>query len=265
MRSTPSRLSTVSPAAAGDADRWAALPDQILSSTRVLHVRINSRYTKIPQTSQNIPDMVKNLSSQLHTRLVLTPLFMCLLFISSRLLQFTLSSLADELLVALFRLVTWLLVFIAAITTVYAAIQQRKQFTLFWLMPFLMYAVTITSTLYIPYTWTSIDIDTFIKQSEREAIIPQIFEQYSKDPQRSSGAIVLMDLPTSKYYLSSGGGQVIVREDNEQVMVMFYTWRGVLNNSSGFVIYTSHNREPRTPLMQGASRIKEHWFFGVEH
>jgi Fe-S cluster assembly scaffold protein SufB len=49
--------------------------------------------------------------------------------------------------------------------------------------------------------------------------------------------------------------KVIVRGDNKRTTVMFYVWRGILNNSSGFVIYTSDNSEPQTPLMHGVNYI----------
>jgi len=119
--------------------------------------------------------------------------------------------------------------------------------------------------VYFNYTTTSIDIDTFLKQSGHEASIPLIIEIFSSDPRRNSVSELLVDLPQSEYFLSYGGGRVIVRGDNKRIIVMFYTWRGTLNNSSGFVIYTSENSEPQTPLMHGARHIKDHWFSSIKY
>jgi hypothetical protein len=163
------------------------------------------------------------------------------------------------------QLTTWLVVVLGIVITLYLTLKYRKLALFVSLTPIFFYIPTLASPFYFNYTITSIDIDTSLKQSEREASIPHIIEAFSSDPRRNSEAELLVDLPQSKYFLSDGGGQVIVRGDNKRTTVMFYIWRGILNNSSGFVIYTSDGSEPQAPLMHGARRIKEHWFSGVEY
>ena len=201
---------------------------------------------------------------QNHKTPIIISISICVLFVISRVLRFTLSSLSDGFVVLLFQLAMWLTVFFGIIATIYFAIKHRGHGWPVRIIPLFFYISTIVSPACFNYTTMSIDADIFLKQSRRETSIHHIIETFSSNPRRKDKTELLIDLPPSEHFLSDGGGQVVVREDGAQTIVMFYIWRGFLDSSSGFIIYTSDNSEPQTPLMHDARRIKDHWFFGVE-
>jgi len=64
--------------------------------------------------------------------------------------------------------------------------------------------------------------------------------------------------------LSNGGGDILLEKANEQYFVLFFTYRGVLDNFSGFV-YSSDNKKPQLRQFGGyikaIVKMKKHWYY----
>jgi hypothetical protein len=191
-------------------------------------------------------------------------LYLCMLCIGTRLLRFTLASLTDDLVVGFVQLLTWITVLVGIGVTCGLLMHPHAPPRRRYVLPLLLLLATMLSASVISYTSISIDIDMLIKQRAREAVVPHILEQFARAPHADRTADRLVTLPGAQAVLSAGGGQVVVRQHAAHTLVMFYVWRGSLDSSSGFVIYTTNTAVPHTPMLRGVRRLKDQWFFGVE-
>jgi hypothetical protein len=73
-----------------------------------------------------------------------------------------------------------------------------------------------------------------------------------------------VQLPPEYRYLSKGGGEIEVDTSDGVTSVLFYTYRGVLDNFSGNM-YRSNDTPPPEDFMGGdwaeTTRKEPHWYF----
>jgi hypothetical protein len=78
----------------------------------------------------------------------------------------------------------------------------------------------------------------------------------------------LVTLPTEYRHLSKGGGQIMVNTRDDVTQVFFFTFRGVLDNFSGYM-YRSDDNPPQPGDLGGdwkqVERKRPHWFFCASH
>ena len=74
----------------------------------------------------------------------------------------------------------------------------------------------------------------------------------------------LIDLPKNFEYLSRGGGQIMIEKKDDRFQVFFYTFRGVLDNFSGYM-YKPDGKKPTTDDFLGdwkqILKIDENWYY----
>lgn len=104
-------------------------------------------------------------------------------------------------------------------------------------LPFVFSISTIVFILYFPFNWLTLNIDFRLKLSEREKVVKMITEKtIPYDLDKSSSVII----PVEYENLSAGSANVVVENiDNTTIdnttCVFFYTFRGLTDNSAGFV------------------------------
>jgi hypothetical protein len=131
------------------------------------------------------------------------------------------------------------------------------------LMPITISIVTILIVWFVPFTGIALtqDFEANLKGREKVISIIQIRELSPNVSHNES----LIALPKEYAHLSKGGGEVVVERDGDTLKVFFFTFRGLLDNFSGFA-YISDNTE----LYQGdfngdfqeIEKKKEHWYWG---
>lgn len=128
--------------------------------------------------------------------------------------------------------------------------------------PFGVQAIAILLLLIIPFNQIVLDIDFKLNKLERDEVISKIQDK-TFIPNVSYNSS-LIHLPDEYNHLSKGGGDVVIEKQGENYSVLFFTYRGVLDNFSGF-IYSPNGTEPQFNSFGGEFKeiveIDENWFF----
>lgn len=124
---------------------------------------------------------------------------------------------------------------------IYGVIKVKSQ-KIKALIPAMINIAAVIIIVIVPFTAITLKMDFYFHLNEREDIIEKI----------TNGELVpnvshnnrLINLPAKYRNLSKGGGDIIVEYENENPNVFFFTFRGILDNFSGFV-YRSDDNEPQ--------------------
>lgn len=124
--------------------------------------------------------------------------------------------------------------------------------------------VTIAIAILIPFNSLIVKYDFKMYLREREKVIQLVEQQELKPNVAYNNKLILLPLPYR--HLSKGGGEIIVEGHPPDISIFFYTYRGMLDNFSGF-IYKPGNEEPSNSDFGGdfkeIKKIKGHWFFAA--
>ncbi len=138
--------------------------------------------------------------------------------------------------------------------------------------PFLPFVFSISTIVFIflfPFNRLTLEIDFRLKLSEREKIVKMITDKTIQyDLEKSSR----VEIPIMYENLSAGSANVIVENIDNTTCVFFYTFRGITDNSAGFVYVPDEKIMTKFRVGQfGAStifynpieitKIAEHWYF----
>ncbi len=110
----------------------------------------------------------------------------------------------------------------------------------------------------VPWTDVMLDVDFRLHRRAREEVVRMVHaEELKPDARFGTG---LIQLPERYRHLSSGGGEIVL----DGFDVLFYTYRGTLDNFSGFVY--SPSGEPPPPqkfggVLRKVTRKDAHWFW----
>lgn len=124
--------------------------------------------------------------------------------------------------------------------------------------PVLIQLFTVLLLFFFPFNKIVLDLEFHANKSEREEVVTFI-EKGVIQPNVSHNESLIL-LPKEYRNLSKGGGEIIV-EDGE---VFFFTFRGILDNFSGFV-YSPTDAKPRQGDFGGdfkeIVKLEKHWYF----
>jgi hypothetical protein len=102
-----------------------------------------------------------------------------------------------------------------------------------------------------------LDIDFKTKKDEREEIIKMV---ESGTLNSSTG---LTKLPY-KYKNLSDGGEIVIERNENEILILFFTYRGMLDNFSGYV-YSSNDQKPIQNDFDGdikqVEKMEKNWYF----
>jgi len=128
--------------------------------------------------------------------------------------------------------------------------------------PVVIQIVTIILVFIVPFNQIILDIDFKINKSKREQVVKMV-ENGELKPNVSYNS-ALIHLPTKYKHLSSGGGDIVIEKSNNGYDILFFTYRGIPDNFSGFV-YTVNDQKPFTKAFNGdfkeIDKMDKNWFF----
>jgi hypothetical protein len=133
-------------------------------------------------------------------------------------------------------------------------------------LPVLICLGTATIAVFVPFTALTTDFDLRFHYAARQAVVNDVLAgSYENRIESSGGRGDLIALPAHLSYLSSGGGE-IVRQRRDRTLILFFSFRGVLDSFSGFV-YSSDDMPPKNDDFGGrfveVSRLRKNWFWAA--
>jgi hypothetical protein len=128
--------------------------------------------------------------------------------------------------------------------------------------PIIIQIITILLLFFIPFNQIILDTDFKINKSEREEVVKMIKNGELKP--NVSYNLSIIKLPKRYQHLSNGGGEIIVEKSGDNYNILFFTYRGVLDNFSGFVYTSSDHKPAKTVFGSDAKeieKINKNWYF----
>jgi hypothetical protein len=165
-----------------------------------------------------------------------------------------------EILTPFLMLPIWLVVFgfflFVTVITITRLIKNKD-----W-KPIAIQSITVLLLLFFPFNQIVLDIDFKMNSAEREAVVKMVETGTLKPnvPHNSS----LIHLPEEYNHLSKGGGEVVVEKMDKGYIILFFTYRGILDNFSGF-LYTPNGQTPSKNVLNGdfkeIKKLDKNWYF----
>ena len=161
----------------------------------------------------------------------------------------------------------WLFFIISTIASL-TCMLKYKQIGTRTLLPFSVMVVAFLVVYFVPFTDLWLKADFSLYKKERTEIVRKIYNSTLK-PNVSHNEY-LIDLSDSYPLVSMGGNQIVVEEHAGLKYVFFYTFRGVLDNYSGF-IYVPNGGAPKnySDLNESDSgqitHLAGNWYYASHH
>ena len=153
----------------------------------------------------------------------------------------------------------FLLVFFLSFISIFF---NLKRYKIKAFLPFLINIVTFLTVFYVPFTNIWLDLDFQTNLAEREQVILLVESGELKPNVSYNGSLIA--LPEEYQNISKGGGDILVERKGNKKMILFFTFRGISDNFSGFV-YSPDNQKPSSGDFSGdfkqIKKIKERWFW----
>lgn len=136
-------------------------------------------------------------------------------------------------------------------------------------VPFVFSILTFAFMVFFPFTSLTLEVDFRLKQSDREKVVKMItLKNIKYDLQQ----LPFVEIPIEYKNLSAGKSNVKVEIIDNKVCVFFYTFRGLTDNSAGFVYVPDEKIMSKFKVGKfGAStifydpieitKITDHWYF----
>jgi hypothetical protein len=128
--------------------------------------------------------------------------------------------------------------------------------------PIVIQVITILLLFFIPFNQIVLDIDFKLNKSKREEVVKMV-EKGEIKPNVSYNSS-LIHLPEKYQHLSSGGGEIVMKKSGDGYNILFFTYRGIMDNFSGFV-YTPNDQKPSKKAFDSDSKdiekMDKNWYF----
>lgn len=98
--------------------------------------------------------------------------------------------------------------------------------------PLVIISITIAMALFFPFTKMTLELDFLMNFKARNTVVTLI-ENGMLQPETENTNLI--KLPWYCKHLSKGGGEVKIVNYGEQKFYLFYTFRGFVDNYSGFI------------------------------
>lgn len=154
----------------------------------------------------------------------------------------------------------WLFVYaffiIMTIWTLIHLFKKRK-----W-QPFVIQLITISLWFLFPFDQINLDLNFKIHQDKREEVATKIENGVIKP--NASDSPSLIQLPKKYTQLSKGGGDIVVETKGKAKSILFFTYRGILDNFSGFVYNPNDNKPSKRDFNGDFKQIKKvhkNWYY----
>jgi hypothetical protein len=133
----------------------------------------------------------------------------------------------------------WFFLLVSLTWSIVHALRKRRQRIAIAVLPLAVNVCTLLIAFFVPFTAVTIDIDFRTHLNARAAVVQDLLAgRYEKQVESLGGYGDLIALPNSKAYLSSGGGEILRYRRQNDTLILFFSYRGVLDSFSGFVYST---------------------------
>jgi len=191
-----------------------------------------------------------------HSRLLLLSLISSLFVILVSLFQWDLVDIITEFLMLPIWLFVYAFFIIMTIWTLIHLFKKRK-----W-QPFVIQLITISLWFFFPFNQVNLDLNFKIHQDKREEVATKIENGVIKP--NVSDRPSLIQLPEEYTQLSKGGGDIVVETKGKAKSILFFTYRGMLDNFSGFVYNPNDNKPSKSDFNGDFKQIKKvhkNWYY----
>ncbi|HEY6144248.1 hypothetical protein [Bacillus mycoides] len=107
--------------------------------------------------------------------------------------------------------------------------------------PLVIQLIIIIICIYVPFVKIYMKLDFIIYKEDRKQVI-ELIEQKKLIPNVEYNN-KMIHLPKKFVSTSKNGGDILVQEKENSTLIFFYTYRGILDNFSGF-IYSPNDIKP---------------------
>jgi len=190
------------------------------------------------------------------SRLLLLSLISSLFVILVSLFQWDLVDIITEFLMLPIWLFVYAFFIIITIWTLIHLFKKRK-----W-QPFLIQLITISLWFSFPFNQVNLDLNFKIHQDKREEVATKIENGVIKPNVSDSPSLI--QLPKKYTQLSKGGGDIAVETKGKAKSILFFTYRGMLDNFSGFVYNPNDNKPSKSDFNGDFKQIKKvhkNWYY----
>ncbi|MED3943355.1 hypothetical protein [Priestia megaterium] len=191
-----------------------------------------------------------------HSRLLLLSLISSLFVILVSLFQWDLVDIITEFLMLPIWLFVYAFFIIMTIWTLIHLFKKRK-----W-QPFVIQLITISLWFLFPFNQVNLDLNFKIHQDKREEVATKIENGVIKPNVSDSPSLI--QLPKKYTQLSKGGGDIVVETKGKAKSILFFTYRGMLDNFSGFVYNPNDNKPSKSDFNGDFKQIKKvhkNWYY----
>jgi hypothetical protein len=191
-----------------------------------------------------------------HSRLLLLSLISSLLVILVSLFQWDLVDIITEFLMLPIWLFVYAFFIIMTIWTLIHLFKKRK-----W-QPFVIQLITISLWFLFPFNQVNLDLNFKIHQDKREEVATKIENGVIKPNVPNSPSLI--QLPKEYTQLSKGGGDIVVETKGKAKSILFFTYRGMIDNFSGFVYNPNDNKPSKSDFNGDFKQIKKvhkNWYY----
>jgi hypothetical protein len=189
-------------------------------------------------------------------RLLLLSLISSLLVILVSLFQWDLIDIITEFLMLPIWLFVYAFFIIMTIWTLIHLLKNRK-----W-QPFVIQLITISLWFLFPFNQINLDLNFRIHQDKREEVATKIENGVIKPNVPNSPSLI--QLPKEYTQLSKGGGDILVETKGKAKSILFFTYRGMIDNFSGFVYNPNDNKPSKSDFNGDFKQIKKvhkNWYY----
>ncbi|MED4616015.1 hypothetical protein ABET11_21015 [Priestia megaterium] len=189
-------------------------------------------------------------------RLLLLSLISSLLVILVSLFQWDLIDIITEFLMLPIWLFVYAFFIIMTIWTLIHLLKNRK-----W-QPFVIQLITILLWFFFPFNQINLDLNFRIHQDKREEVATKIENGVIKPNVHNSPSLI--QLPKEYTQLSKGGGDIVVETKGKAKSILFFTYRGMIDNFSGFVYNPNDNKPSKSDFNGDFKQIKKvhkNWYY----
>jgi len=189
-------------------------------------------------------------------RLLLLSLISSLLVILVSLFQWDLIDIITEFLMLPIWLFVYAFFIIMTIWTLIHLLKNRK-----W-QPFVIQLITILLWFFFPFNQINLDLNFRSHQDKREEVATKIENGVIKPNVPNSPSLI--QLPKEYTQLSKGGGDIVVETKGKAKSILFFTYRGMIDNFSGFVYNPNDNKPSKSDFNGDFKQIKKvhkNWYY----
>lgn len=189
-------------------------------------------------------------------QLLFLSLISSLLVILTSFFQWDLVDLITEFLM----LPIWLGVYASFIfVTVWALVHLFRY--KYW-QPLIIQLITIAIWFFFPFNQVNLDMNFKVHQDKREEVATKIENGIIKPNVSDSPSLI--HLSKEYNWLSKGGGDIVLEGKGKEKSILFFTYRGMLDNFSGFV-YDPNDRRPLKSDFDGdfkqIEKVHKNWYY----